>query len=94
MGGASEWESSGIMVRAAGGAVHIWQWEQLDLGLGNSWTGEPGDGDGHGWVRLMGTRGCPGWHCTKLGPHGAQGGQSLPSHPQSSHRRFFSSRLT
>lgn len=80
MGGTSGWESSGITVRAAGGAVHIWQWEQLDLGLGNSWTGEPGDGDGRGWVRLMGTRGCPGRHCTKLGPHGAQGG-SVPSQP-------------
>lgn len=88
-GATAGWESPGMMGRAARGAVQGRQWEQLDLALGNSWMGEPSDGDGHGWVTLMGTRGCPGRHLIKLGPPRVRGAQFLPKHPQSSHGGFF-----
>lgn len=80
MEGTSGQESPGIMGRAAGGAVQGRRREQLDSALENSWRGEPSNGHGHGFVRTMGTRGCPSWRWTKLGPCGARGG-SVPSQP-------------
>lgn len=65
--------------RAAGGAVKGWQWEQLDVALGNSWMGEPGDGGGRGWVTLMGTRGC---HQAK------RGFNSFPATPRAATEGF------
>lgn len=93
MEGTSGQESPGIMGRAPGGAAQGGQREQLDLASGNSWRGEPGSGHGQGWVRAVGTRGCPSRNWTKLRPCGARGARSRPSHPQSSCRCFSSFRM-
>lgn len=90
-GGTSGCQTRGIPGRAATGAVQ--GWKQLDLALGHIWTGEAGEGDGHGWVTLMGTKGCPSRHGAKPGPRGARGAQLPPSHPRSSHGGSFSLRM-
>lgn len=60
-------------------------WKKLGLALGSIRTGEAGEGDGHGWMTLMGTKGCPRCHRAKPGSPGARRAPFLPSHPQSGH---------
>lgn len=88
--GTSGGESPGIMDRAAGGAGQGWQWEQLDLALGNSWTGEPSDGHG-GSSRREGV--ALGVTRPSRVPMGLGGLRFPPGHPWSSHGGFFSFRM-